>query len=487
MKKTLIATALMGAATLVQAAGFTLESPDIKANGTMDKKFEFNSFGCSGENKSPALKWSGAPKDTKSFAVTVYDPDAPTGSGWWHWSVINIPADVTELKPDAGNVSGANLPQGAKNVRIDYGVAGLGRRLPAAGRQAAPLHLHGARAEDRQAGYPGRCDGGAGGLHDQRQLPSARRRSPRSTGGRRRSGGSNAMASAPVSDTWERGDPYEQYVGRWSRQVAPRFLAWLNVPPRRRWLDVGCGTGALSAAILDGCSPCRWRASSLRKAFSRRPRTSWRAGCCFAAATRSRSRSRTARWTWRFGTGPELRSRCARRPAEMARVTGPGGAIAAYVWDYSGKMEMMRHFWDAAVEIDPAAAKADEGARFPLCRPDALAELFAGAGLRGVEVTSIDITTAFASFDDYWRPFLGGQGPAPAYAMALGEKARARSARSDPGASAAAGGRLHLVDRPRLGRARISRLSARCAAAESARFDNSYVIAYDSKSFLNPL
>ena len=133
MKKTLIATALLGAATLVQAAGFTLTSPDIKANGTIDKKFEFNSFGCSGENKSPALKWSGAPKDTKSFAVTVYDPDAPTGSGWWHWSVINIPADVTELKPDAGNVSGANLPQGAKNVRIDYGVAGWGGVCPPAG------------------------------------------------------------------------------------------------------------------------------------------------------------------------------------------------------------------------------------------------------------------------------------------------------------------------------------------------------------------
>jgi Raf kinase inhibitor-like YbhB/YbcL family protein len=133
MNKTLIATALMGAATLVQAAAFKLESPDIKANATIDKKFEFNGFGCSGENKSPALKWSGAPKDTKSFAVTVYDPDAPTGSGWWHWSVINIPADVMELKPDAGNVSGANLPQGAKQVRIDYGVAGWGGTCPPAG------------------------------------------------------------------------------------------------------------------------------------------------------------------------------------------------------------------------------------------------------------------------------------------------------------------------------------------------------------------
>ena len=129
----LVATAVLGAASLAQAAGFTLTSPDIKANGTIDKKFEFNGFGCAGENKSPALKWSGAPKDSKSFAVNVYDPDAPTGSGWWHWFVINIPVGVTELKADAGAVGGANLPKGAAHVRIDYGVAGWGGVCPPEG------------------------------------------------------------------------------------------------------------------------------------------------------------------------------------------------------------------------------------------------------------------------------------------------------------------------------------------------------------------
>jgi Raf kinase inhibitor-like YbhB/YbcL family protein len=119
MKRTLLAAALLAASVTGHAAGFKLESPDIKAGGMMDKKFEANVFGCSGENKSPALKWSGAPKDTKSYAVTVYDPDAPTGSGWWHWSVINIPAATTELKADAGNASNANLPPGARQVRID--------------------------------------------------------------------------------------------------------------------------------------------------------------------------------------------------------------------------------------------------------------------------------------------------------------------------------------------------------------------------------
>jgi len=111
---------------------------------------------------------------------------------------------------------------------------------------------------------------------------------------------------------------------------------------------------------------------------------------------------------------------------EMTRVTTLGGTIAAYVWDYAGRMELMRHFWDAAAELDPAAASIDEGVRFPLCRPQALTELFGGAGLSEVQVTSIDIATRFADFDDYWQPFLGGQGPAPAYSMSLNESARAR-------------------------------------------------------------
>ena len=97
LKHTLMTAALIGSASLTQAAGFTLTSPDIKAGGMIAKSFEFNGFGCAGENKSPALKWSGAPKAAKAFAVTVYDPDAPSGSGWWHWMVINIPADVTEI------------------------------------------------------------------------------------------------------------------------------------------------------------------------------------------------------------------------------------------------------------------------------------------------------------------------------------------------------------------------------------------------------
>jgi Raf kinase inhibitor-like YbhB/YbcL family protein len=134
MTRTLLAAAALAlAASGAQAAGFKLESPDIQPNATMDKKFEADVFGCTGENKSPALKWSGAPRDTKGFAVTVYDPDAPTGSGWWHWSVVNIPANVTALPPDAGNASGAKLPAGARQVRSDYGVAAWGGACPPPG------------------------------------------------------------------------------------------------------------------------------------------------------------------------------------------------------------------------------------------------------------------------------------------------------------------------------------------------------------------
>jgi len=115
----------------------------------------------------------------------------------------------------------------------------------------------------------------------------------------------------------------------------------------------------------------------------------------------------------------------ARALAEMRRAVRPGGAVAVYVWDYAGQMQLMRRFWDAAVALEPAAAELDEGRRFPVCRPEPLAALFQQVGLRDVQSRAIDVPTVFRDFDDYWSPFLGGQGPAPGYCMSLPEDRRA--------------------------------------------------------------
>jgi SAM-dependent methyltransferase len=229
----------------------------------------------------------------------------------------------------------------------------------------------------------------------------------------------------PLSDTWERGDPYEDYVGRWSRRVAPEFLALLGIPAGRRWLDVGCGTGALCAAIVDHCAPSSVIGIEPSEGFLKTARVN------LAGRASIRPGSATAipvdddevdvvvsGLVLNFILDPRAAL------AEMVRVAASGATLGAYVWDYSGKMELMRYFWDAAVELDPDAVRLDEGARFPLCRPEPLLDLVSGSGLDRTAVTAIDIPTPFVSFEDYWRPFLGGQGPAPAYAMSLDEGAR---------------------------------------------------------------
>jgi Raf kinase inhibitor-like YbhB/YbcL family protein len=119
--------------TSALAANFTLTSKDIAPNATIGIKQVFNSFGCTGDNVSPQLSWSGAPAGTQSYALTVYDPDAPTGSGWWHWVVINIPATATSIASGAGTADGKALPVGSQQVRTDFGAVGFGGPCPPAG------------------------------------------------------------------------------------------------------------------------------------------------------------------------------------------------------------------------------------------------------------------------------------------------------------------------------------------------------------------
>ncbi|HEU5296372.1 MAG TPA: methyltransferase domain-containing protein [Burkholderiaceae bacterium] len=235
------------------------------------------------------------------------------------------------------------------------------------------------------------------------------------------------MSQPRVSDTWERGSPYEQYIGRWSRRMAPVFLSWLAAPANGRWLDVGCGTGALSAAIVDHCSPARVVGVEPSEGFLKLAAASL--GGRAELVRGSADALPVAGATIDHVVSGLVLNFVPNLPAalaEMARVAVPDGTIAAYVWDYADRMELIRHFWDAAVLLDPSARALHEGVRFPLCRPQALQAAFDGAGLVGTQIEALEVATDFADFDDYWSPFLGGQGPAPAYLMSLADDRRAQ-------------------------------------------------------------
>lgn len=249
---------------------------------------------------------------------------------------------------------------------------------------------------------------------------------------------------------WASGSPYEAYVGRWSRLVAREFLAWLAVPSGSRWLDVGCGTGALSEAILREAGPAEVVGADPSDgfiAYAREHVSDERATFEVADAQAlpfddDHFDAVVSGLVLNFIPSPE------RGLAEMVRVARPGGAVAAYVWDYAGEMQLMRRFWEAAAALAPGARELDEGRRFPLCRPEPLEGLFQQAGLEAVAVRAIDVPTVFRDFDDYWLPFLGAQGPAPSYAISLDEPQRvALRERIRAGLPTSADGSIRLVAR----------------------------------------
>jgi SAM-dependent methyltransferase len=231
-----------------------------------------------------------------------------------------------------------------------------------------------------------------------------------------------------AKDRWASGKLYDPYVGRWSRRVADVFLPWARAPRRATWLDVGCGTGALIERILATCSPRSVKGLDASEGFLAiadenidDPRVGFALGDARKIPAPNDSFDAVVSGlVLNFVPEPDAAA------AEIARVLKRGGVAAAYLWDYAGGMQLMRHFWNAAVALDPSAHEKDEGRRFPLCTPEALRALWTQAGFRNVEVAAIDIETVFRDFDDYWTPFLGGQGPAPGYCMSLSEDARAR-------------------------------------------------------------
>ena len=234
--------------------------------------------------------------------------------------------------------------------------------------------------------------------------------------------------SRPPAGAWGSGRAYEEYVGRWSRRVATEFVRWLALPPGLAWADVGCGTGALAATILTMCEPASVHGIDASEAFVSQarqridtPRARFEAGDAAHLPWDSGVRDvAVSGLVLNFVPDHESMIR------EMARVTRPGGRVAAYVWDYAGGMEMIRHFWDAAKAVSPDAAKLDQAERYPVCQPGPLQALFERAALKAVTVRAIDIATVFQDFDDYWNPFLGKTGTGPTYLASLGDEARER-------------------------------------------------------------
>jgi SAM-dependent methyltransferase len=235
------------------------------------------------------------------------------------------------------------------------------------------------------------------------------------------------MSDAARWDRWSDAEAYRRYVGRWSALVAREFVAWLDIAANTAWLDVGSGGGDVTNAILEVGAPESVQGVDLSAAYveyARQRITDERASFDVDDAASLASQMDASFDAIVSGLVLNFVPERERAVSAMARVAKPGGTVAAYVWDYADKMELMRYFWDAAVEIFPESAELDEGARFTFCNPEGLTRLWSSAGLEQIETRAIDVPTIFPDFEDYWSPFLGGQGSAPGYVASLSEADR---------------------------------------------------------------
>ncbi|MBV9832305.1 MAG: class I SAM-dependent methyltransferase [Marmoricola sp.] len=219
-----------------------------------------------------------------------------------------------------------------------------------------------------------------------------------------------------MAGTWDQGEAYERFMGRWSRLLAPEFLAWLGAPPGLRWAELGCGTGALTASILDHAEPASIVAIDpaaglleVAAAHVTDPRVTFREGSVEV---------------FEDGAADVLVSGLVLNfvpdPVEVvAAAARVAGTVAAYVWDYAGGVEMLSRFWDAASEVAGHPVAASEATTFAGFDATRLAEIWGEAGLRLVSTGTLAIEMVFDDLDDLWTPVLGGAGPAPAYVATL--------------------------------------------------------------------
>jgi SAM-dependent methyltransferase len=228
-------------------------------------------------------------------------------------------------------------------------------------------------------------------------------------------------------DSWAAGEAYDSYMGRWSRTLAAAFLDWLAPAPGAHWLEVGCGTGSLTAEIVRrhpgsvlACDPSGPFIEHARHKLGTAARFQVIPPTGALPARPEGFDLVVSSLVLNFIPEPQsavavMRDRCR-----------PGGTVAACVWDYRGGVEFLRHFWEAAVAVDPGAAALDESRRFESWQPGLLASTFADAGLADVTTGTLEIATDFTGFEDCWRPFTGGVGPAPAYVASLDPAQHAR-------------------------------------------------------------
>jgi SAM-dependent methyltransferase len=264
-------------------------------------------------------------------------------------------------------------------------------------------------------------------------------------------GGGTLMVDVFEPYVFRATDAYEAYVGRWSRPLAEAFLAWFAVPAAGRWLDVGCGTGALTETVLDATDPIEVVGIDSSPEFlgdaQRRiadPRARFEIGDARALPVPSDDYDAVvAGLVLHFVPDP------APAVAEMVRAARPGGAVGAYVWDYHGQMQRAQYFWDAVAATDPAAASLDPRPHFHTCEPEPMADLFRAAGLDDVAVDAIDLPMAFRDLDEFWLPHtMAGAAVAQRYVSGLDDDRQA-ALREQLRVTLpfAADGSLHLIDR----------------------------------------
>jgi len=210
-------------------------------------------------------------------------------------------------------------------------------------------------------------------------------------------------------------------MGRWSRKLAVEVVGRLARPAGLRWLDVGCGTGALSKAILEGAAPASVIGidPSVEFVTSASEEVADDRAVFQVAGAEALPLNDASVDVVASGLVLNFVPDVVAAIGEMQRVVVPDGLVTAYVWDYGDGMQMLRYFWDAATVHDAATADLDEATRFPVCQKGGLQESFVAAGLQDVQEFAVSILTRFKDFDDFWLPFLGAQGPGPSYVAGL--------------------------------------------------------------------